>query len=74
MPPYRQPGRVGPGPSADMTSTFTLGQMQVRRSGYGAMQLAGPDLVDGAGPGRPARHHPAASTVSRLTSPSGVRS
>ena len=25
-----------------MTSTFTLGQIQVRRSGYGAMQLAGP--------------------------------
>jgi pyridoxine 4-dehydrogenase len=23
-------------------STFALGQMQVRRSGYGAMQLAGP--------------------------------
>ena len=23
-------------------STFTLGQLQVRRSGYGAMQLAGP--------------------------------
>src|SRR5258708_36023990 len=27
---------------ADMMSTFALGQMQVRRSGYGAMQLAGP--------------------------------
>jgi len=25
-----------------MMSTFALGQMQVRRSGYGAMQLAGP--------------------------------
>jgi pyridoxine 4-dehydrogenase len=27
---------------ADMVSTFALGQMLVRRSGYGAMQLAGP--------------------------------
>jgi hypothetical protein len=27
---------------ADMMSTFGLGQMLVRRSGYGAMQLAGP--------------------------------
>jgi pyridoxine 4-dehydrogenase len=28
--------------SLDMMSTFALGQLQVRRSGYGAMQLAGP--------------------------------
>ncbi len=42
MPPFRQPGRVGPGPRAGTMSTFVLGQMQVRRSGYGAMQLAGP--------------------------------
>jgi pyridoxine 4-dehydrogenase len=27
---------------ADMMSTFALGRIQVRRSGYGAMQLAGP--------------------------------
>ena len=29
------------GKSADMTSTYALGQLQVRRPGYGAMQLAG---------------------------------
>jgi pyridoxine 4-dehydrogenase len=29
-------------PSSDTMSTFALGQIQVRRSGYGAMQLAGP--------------------------------
>src|SRR5215472_19167179 len=28
--------------NAAMMSTFPLGQLQVRRSGYGAMQLAGP--------------------------------
>src|SRR5215470_7729754 len=32
------------------------------------------DLVDGAGPRRPDRHHAAAPSVSRLTSPPGVRS
>jgi hypothetical protein len=42
MPPFRQPGRAGPGASAGTMSTFALGPMQVRRSGYGAMQLAGP--------------------------------
>src|ERR1700757_237418 len=42
MPPFRQARRVGQGPRADTMSTFALGQMQVRRSGYGAMQLAGP--------------------------------
>jgi pyridoxine 4-dehydrogenase len=34
-----------------MMSTFELGQMQVRRSGYGAMQLAGP-YAFGAPPDR----------------------
>jgi hypothetical protein len=42
MPPFRQLGRTGPGPRAGTMSTFALGQIQVRRSGYGAMQLAGP--------------------------------
>src|SRR5260370_36263197 len=32
------------------------------------------DLVDGAGPKRPDRHHAAAPSVSRLTTPPGVRS
>src|SRR5712664_2647767 len=27
---------------SEMMSTYALGKMQVRRSGYGAMQLAGP--------------------------------
>ena len=31
-----------PSSRAAMTSTFALGSRQVRRSGYGAMQLAGP--------------------------------
>lgn len=38
-------------PGADMMSTFALGQMLVRRSGYGAMQLAGP-YAFGAPPDR----------------------
>jgi aryl-alcohol dehydrogenase-like predicted oxidoreductase len=42
MPPFRQARRAQPGPKAGTMSTFALGQMQVRRSGYGAMQLAGP--------------------------------
>ena len=42
MPPFRQARRTDPGPGAGTMSTFTLGPMQVRRSGYGAMQLAGP--------------------------------
>jgi pyridoxine 4-dehydrogenase len=41
MRPFRQ-ARPDPGLRADMMSTFALGPMQVRRSGYGAMQLAGP--------------------------------
>jgi hypothetical protein len=42
MPPFRQARRAGLSPRAGMMSTFALGPMQVRRSGYGAMQLAGP--------------------------------
>jgi pyridoxine 4-dehydrogenase len=34
--------RVDSGLRAGQMSTFTLGRMRVRRSGYGAMQLAGP--------------------------------
>jgi aryl-alcohol dehydrogenase-like predicted oxidoreductase len=33
---------TSPTPGTDMMSTFPLGDVQVRRSGYGAMQLAGP--------------------------------
>ena len=33
---------TSPTPGTDMMSTFALGHVQVRRSGYGAMQLAGP--------------------------------
>ena len=40
MPSFDQAGR--PGTQADMMSTYALGKMRVRRSGYGAMQLAGP--------------------------------
>jgi pyridoxine 4-dehydrogenase len=40
MPPFDQAGP--PGMQADTMSTYALGQMRVRRSGYGAMQLAGP--------------------------------
>ena len=42
MPSFRQAPRADSSPGADKMSTFALGQMQVRRSGYGAMQLAGP--------------------------------
>ena len=42
MPPFRPACHAGPGPRAGTMSTFPLGPMQVRRSGYGAMQLAGP--------------------------------
>ena len=42
MPPFRQARRAGPDPRVGPMSTFALGQMRVRRSGYGAMQLAGP--------------------------------
>src|SRR3984885_3918611 len=37
--------RAGPGLPAHPMSTFALGPRQVRRSGYGAMQLAGPWAV-----------------------------
>jgi pyridoxine 4-dehydrogenase len=37
---------VRPGRSASLMSTFPLGPRQVRRSGYGAMQLAGPWAVN----------------------------
>ena len=42
MPPFRQARRADSSLRAGLMSTFPLGQMQVRRSGYGAMQLAGP--------------------------------
>ena len=42
MPPFLQGRRADPSPRADVMSTFALGPMRVRRSGYGAMQLAGP--------------------------------
>jgi pyridoxine 4-dehydrogenase len=46
-PPQGQPAE----PSSDAMSTFALGQIRVRRSGYGAMQLAGP-LAFGPPPDR----------------------
>jgi pyridoxine 4-dehydrogenase len=42
-PPAR---RAGPGLPASPMSTFPLGPRQVRRSGYGAMQLSGPWAVN----------------------------
>src|SRR6266498_995025 len=42
MPPFRQARRTRSSPRAVTMSTFALGPTQVRRSGYGAMQLAGP--------------------------------
>jgi pyridoxine 4-dehydrogenase len=42
MPSSGQARRAGSSPGADKMSTFPLGQVQVRRSGYGAMRLAGP--------------------------------
>jgi pyridoxine 4-dehydrogenase len=41
MPPSHQAHRARLSLSTDMMSTFALGQMQIRRSGYGAMQLGG---------------------------------
>ena len=38
--------RAGPGPPARPMSTFPLGGRRVRRSGYGAMHLAGPWAVN----------------------------
>jgi pyridoxine 4-dehydrogenase len=40
------PPSAGPGFPPDLMSTFPLGPRQVRRSGYGAMQLAGPWAVN----------------------------
>jgi pyridoxine 4-dehydrogenase len=40
------PAHAGPGLPARPISTFPLGRRQVRRSGYGAMQLAGPWAVN----------------------------
>src|SRR5713226_3933660 len=45
MPPFRQARRADSSPRADMMSAFPLGHMQIRRSGYGAMQLAGPYAI-----------------------------
>jgi pyridoxine 4-dehydrogenase len=42
MPPFRQARRTRSSPRAGTMSTFALGPTQVRRPGYGAMQLAGP--------------------------------
>ena len=42
MPPFRPARRVGSSLRASLMSAFVLGQMLVRRSGYEAMQLAGP--------------------------------
>jgi pyridoxine 4-dehydrogenase len=42
MPPFRQ---ARWSPRAGTMSTFALGPPQVRQSGYGAMQLAGPYAV-----------------------------
>src|SRR6266581_9532086 len=38
----RRTAMTSPTPGTDMMSTFPLGHVPVRRSGYGAMQLAGP--------------------------------
>ena len=42
MPSFRHARRADLSLRADQMSTFALGRTQVRRSGYGAMQLAGP--------------------------------
>ncbi len=42
MPALPQDRPTESGPKADTMSSFALGRIQVRRSGYGAMQLAGP--------------------------------
>jgi pyridoxine 4-dehydrogenase len=42
MPSFGQADSPGSSPEAGQGSTFPLGRMRVRRSGYGAMQLAGP--------------------------------
>src|SRR5690349_25084832 len=42
MPPFGQARRTRSSPRAVTMSAFALGPAQVRRSGYGAMQLVGP--------------------------------
>ena len=42
MPPCLQARRARPIPRAGVTSTFALGPVRVRRSGHGAVHLAGP--------------------------------
>jgi pyridoxine 4-dehydrogenase len=42
MPASHPMHRTSPGPTARSMSAFPLGRREVRRSGYGAMQLAGP--------------------------------
>ena len=45
MPSFRQARGADSSLEADMMSTFALGQMLVRRQGYGAVQLAGPHAL-----------------------------
>jgi pyridoxine 4-dehydrogenase len=52
MPSFRQDGGADWSQGGDMMSTFALGQKQVRRSGFGAMSLAGP-YAFGPPPDRP---------------------
>jgi hypothetical protein len=62
---------------ADVDEHRTLAQLAeclVRRQPAQPPARGGQDLVHGPGARRPACHHPATSTVSRLTSPPGVRS
>jgi hypothetical protein len=42
MPPVPHGRPIDASPRPDTMSTFALGEIRVRRSGYGAMQLAGP--------------------------------
>ena len=49
-----------------MTDTYLLGDRQVRRIGYGAMQLAGPGVFG------PPRDHDAALAVLRAAIEAGV--
>src|SRR5258708_20706214 len=61
--------RADSSPRADMMSTFPPGHMQIRRSGYGAVQLAGP-YAFGTPPYRAAaiggRHAAAAPVVDHI--------
>jgi hypothetical protein len=51
-----------------------LAECLARRQPEQPPARGGQDLVDGAGARRAARHHAAAATVSRQTSPAGVSS